>query len=267
MKSSLRYYYAYGDELEFIIRCEGVQTTYVCKRLKGHRKRIQRARALLIGEKVITAQWRQHWTLNKKRTRWIFYAWRQRVASIPVHEVYWALSGSSKRNDADVESYQNGKITWWTIVKRVSRCTYCDIPGELASDEGDHICNKCLKRMDKLKSTVVWDNFRNLSLPQKRIKRIRQQDRSSTLRWVREFAAQGKFTASEFKALCQLYGNICLRCRKDLVLVPDHVIPLALGGKNEITNIQPLCKRCNGQKGTKLTDYRGRWHRKAAACK
>jgi 5-methylcytosine-specific restriction endonuclease McrA len=76
---------------------------------------------------------------------------------------------------------------------------------------------------------------------------------------LRRFIALGSFTPSEFKALCNQYGNVCLRCRKKRVLVADHVIPLARGGKNDITNIQPLCRTCNGMKGADSTDYRKRW--------
>ena len=76
-------------------------------------------------------------------------------------------------------------------------------------------------------------------------------------RRAREYEAEGSFTAEEFEALCEEYGNICLRCGdKDAPLTPDHVIPLFLGGSNWISNIQPLCRRCNSQKLIKIIDYR-----------
>jgi 5-methylcytosine-specific restriction endonuclease McrA len=68
---------------------------------------------------------------------------------------------------------------------------------------------------------------------------------------------EGHYTAAEFKALCEEYGNACLRCGdKDAPLTPDHVIPLTLGGSNWISNIQPLCRRCNSRKNIKIIDYR-----------
>ncbi len=67
----------------------------------------------------------------------------------------------------------------------------------------------------------------------------------------------GTFSWEDFIEVCAKYGNICLRCLKlGTHLTPDHVIPLALGGKNSIDNIQPLCRTCNISKGTKVTDYR-----------
>jgi hypothetical protein len=65
------------------------------------------------------------------------------------------------------------------------------------------------------------------------------------------------FTAAEFGALCEEYGNTCLRCKSDKdALTPDHVIPICAGGTNDIGNIQPLCLPCNLKKGTKFADYR-----------
>lgn len=69
--------------------------------------------------------------------------------------------------------------------------------------------------------------------------------------------AEGSFTEAEFRALCEEYGNRCLCCgRTDTPLQRDHVIPLSRGGTDWISNIQPLCQRCNDSKGTKSTDYR-----------
>lgn len=67
----------------------------------------------------------------------------------------------------------------------------------------------------------------------------------------------GKFTAAEWKALCEKFGNKCLvpGCRQT-DLTPDHVIPIDKGGSNSIDNIQPLCAHHNFVKHTKETDYR-----------
>jgi 5-methylcytosine-specific restriction endonuclease McrA len=67
----------------------------------------------------------------------------------------------------------------------------------------------------------------------------------------------GRYTAQEWKDLCNYYGNKCLCCGKtDVKLTVDHVNPIKLGGVNSIENIQPLCKHCNSSKGTKTIDYR-----------
>jgi len=75
-------------------------------------------------------------------------------------------------------------------------------------------------------------------------------------RRTRKNTAGGAYTSAEWIALCDKYGNVCLRCRKHSKLTPDHVIPVAKGGTSNIDNIQPLCGTCNSHKGVKTTDYR-----------
>lgn len=67
----------------------------------------------------------------------------------------------------------------------------------------------------------------------------------------------GSFTPTEWKNLCEKYGYVCLCCGEKKPLTIDHVIPLSVGGTNYISNIQPLCERCNKSKGVKVIDYRG----------
>jgi 5-methylcytosine-specific restriction endonuclease McrA len=72
-------------------------------------------------------------------------------------------------------------------------------------------------------------------------------------RRTRMTGAGGSYTVEQFKAL----GNLCLRCGcTGLRLTPDHVLPVALGGSSDISNIQPLCGPCNSRKGAKHIDYR-----------
>jgi 5-methylcytosine-specific restriction endonuclease McrA len=75
-------------------------------------------------------------------------------------------------------------------------------------------------------------------------------------RRAREQETGGTYTGEEFKALCDYYGNVCLCCEKAKKLHADHVIPLSKGGRNDITNLQPLCHNCNSRKHDKDTDYR-----------
>src|SRR5215213_2640007 len=70
-------------------------------------------------------------------------------------------------------------------------------------------------------------------------------------------ASLGSFTAEEFKALCEGYGNRCLACGgAEAALEADHVVPLTKGGSDDISNIQPLCGSCNRKKFVNTIDYR-----------
>lgn len=66
----------------------------------------------------------------------------------------------------------------------------------------------------------------------------------------------GNYTAKEWLALCAEHGFRCLCCGEQKPLTVDHVIPIVRGGSNTISNIQPLCKRCNNKKYDKVIDYR-----------
>lgn len=79
---------------------------------------------------------------------------------------------------------------------------------------------------------------------------------SQDLRRVRMAHIEGQHTQAEWESLCDAAGRRCLCCGIRTVLTRDHIIPVALGGTNDIGNIQPLCRACNSAKGTKTTDYR-----------
>jgi 5-methylcytosine-specific restriction enzyme A len=40
----------------------------------------------------------------------------------------------------------------------------------------------------------------------------------------------------------------CQSCGRSSKLTIDHIIPLAKGGSNDISNLQTLCTSCNSQK-------------------
>ena len=54
--------------------------------------------------------------------------------------------------------------------------------------------------------------------------------------------------------------HICLCCGKDrrqgVSLNADHILPVAMGGTNDVSNLQTLCKHCNTTKSVNEVDYR-----------
>ena len=60
-----------------------------------------------------------------------------------------------------------------------------------------------------------------------------------------------KITQSVRKYVLQRNNYQCQSCGKqktEAKLNIDHIIPLATGGTNDISNLQVLCSRCNQQK-------------------
>ena len=63
-------------------------------------------------------------------------------------------------------------------------------------------------------------------------------------------------TEEQWNDLLNKYGNCCIACGATGKLEADHVVPIALGGTNDIANIQPLCRSCNARKWVIEHDWR-----------
>lgn len=63
-------------------------------------------------------------------------------------------------------------------------------------------------------------------------------------------------SGKEWLALVASYNNTCACCKqKGGKLTKDHIIPITKGGHHGISNLQPLCHRCNVKKFTKTIRY------------
>jgi 5-methylcytosine-specific restriction endonuclease McrA len=46
--------------------------------------------------------------------------------------------------------------------------------------------------------------------------------------------------------------HINLYCDNGRMMTVDHIVPKSRGGKNHMTNLQPMCFNCNNRKGSKM---------------
>lgn len=89
-----------------------------------------------------------------------------------------------------------------------------------------------------------------------REKVVRKLRALSANKRARVYECNGTISAADVAAVFEAYGYACLACGSTDRLALDHVIPLAAGGPNLPSNLQPLCISCNSKKGNKATDYR-----------
>lgn len=70
---------------------------------------------------------------------------------------------------------------------------------------------------------------------------------------ARRIGAEGAFTPSEVRKLLEKQKGRCASCKRDIRrgFECDHILPVALGGSNRISNIQLLCRPCNRKKSAK----------------
>lgn len=75
----------------------------------------------------------------------------------------------------------------------------------------------------------------------------------------KRIAINGGFhSKAEWETLKEKYDWTCPACQRrepDVKLTRDHILPILLGGKDDIKNIQPLCQLCNSKKHTQTIRY------------
>lgn len=72
----------------------------------------------------------------------------------------------------------------------------------------------------------------------------------------KRFGYASKFTDNQNKEWLEKLRKQdfrCVYCGRKVFLTVDHIIPLSLGGKHNIRNMQGVCRDCNLKKGD-LTD-------------
>lgn len=103
------------------------------------------------------------------------------------------------------------------------------------------------------------------------LRKVRVKDRTGIALWWWKYAIISKeeptyysvpvkinspFSRKQKKEIFKIHGRKCLKCGSTKRVSADHVIPFSQGGKTEVENGQPLCVKCNSQKGIKSIDYR-----------
>jgi len=64
----------------------------------------------------------------------------------------------------------------------------------------------------------------------------------------------GKIDRVAWAEKLESFGGRCAECGSSEKITIDHIVPVVKNGTNHITNLQPLCSRCNASKGSKIKD-------------
>jgi len=130
-----------------------------------------------------------------------------------------------------------GKTSKWTAPgpEKVTAPTFisnnCDDCGATFVELNNHNVSKyCSERCGKRVA--------------RRIRKAREYNSTGTFRWV------------EVIKLWMAAGKRCSYCDQTMTGQPDpdHVVPISRGGRNDLGNIVPCCRQCNGDKGDQTLD-------------
>ncbi len=62
---------------------------------------------------------------------------------------------------------------------------------------------------------------------------------------------KGNFTTADWHRLLDIFGHKCAYCDSPEPLERDHIVPVTAGGKHDVGNVAPVCRKCNPSKGSK----------------
>jgi hypothetical protein len=126
-------------------------------------------------------------------------------------------------------------------VKAAKPCATCDKPRVRVGANLSPYCEECRKEVAKV------------SRKQARWARDRRQTNATAKYQSKELLLLLRGLVRRAKGQCRLCGlAMSKRCdpSSDRALEFDHKIPLCKGGPDTVKNLQAICRRCNGLKGT-----------------
>ena len=111
---------------------------------------------------------------------------------------------------------------------------------------------------------AIYKAHKGIPSPIKGLRRISKIDQArkraswSSQRRATKRGNGGFHSVEQWEKLKKLYNWMCPSCKvrePDIKLTVDHIIPVKMGGSNDIENIQPLCKSCNSIKNARIIKY------------
>lgn len=152
------------------------------------------------------------------------------------------------------------------MTKLIKKCGYCDQSFKKKDNESKKVwAKKSLLKKIKNGTHNWYKHGRCIASKRSKYQKEWAKDNIEKRRYYcRDYRARknvngGSHTEEQWLELKEKYNNMCLCCKQQepqILLTKDHIMPISLGGKNSIDNIQPLCLSCNCSKWATKVDYR-----------
>lgn len=113
------------------------------------------------------------------------------------------------------------------------------------------------RKMKKSHSDMSW--YIRVAIQEMVDRHAEMARKSAAIRYARMTDARkrGRHTTAEWELLREAFGCRCAKCgMSGMALQKDHIIPVSRGGSDAISNLQPLCQKCNIGKDVGSEDYR-----------
>ncbi len=184
-------------------------------------------------------------------------------------ETYYFSHDYNARNDEKILELRSvygaeGYGIFWMIIETMAETSSCAIDTKLIgglSISFGYPKEKLVQLIKFCVSVSLLSKNGNL-ITSKRLAKHREHREERSLSGKN--GAQKKWQTvrerkEQFAEMVSFFNNTCVRCEGASGLINverDHIIPSYQGGVDHISNLQPLCARCNASKGPEHIDHR-----------
>jgi len=135
----------------------------------------------------------------------------------------------------------------------IKKCLICGIIIEVRKWDNDrkYCSRKCVGAGQSGQLHPSWKGGHRKNSLEWAQRNPQNISKNSAIRRARLWKIDGSHTEAEWESLKETFDFKCVYCNKKTKLTKDHIIPISKGGDDYITNIQPLCSKCNTTKGNR----------------
>jgi len=108
--------------------------------------------------------------------------------------------------------------------------------------------------IDKVERMAIRDKVEKIYVQTEIVLKVYLDDSIKRTKNKRRILYQ-EHTEEEWESKKEQYNNRCFYCGKASKLTKDHIVPISLGGSNNIDNIVPSCWACNYKKRARRIEY------------